>query len=157
VSNTEEVKKTYLAFVSSELTAHAATIIGVSVLFFTCANLFTQNSILPPIQFPLTVTISKATFDYIIAWLIFWLLAAVGFYSFMRLIHYGALAHQIIVNPEQTEHLHLLRSSCERALANKGIVSWFACGIAWRSRGMYLSIIIGLIVSIIVITVLFVK
>lgn len=60
----EELKRTLLQFVSSELTAHAATVVGISVLLFTAVNVFTRENFLPAIHFPMQLVISKITFDY---------------------------------------------------------------------------------------------
>jgi hypothetical protein len=43
MADSEEVKRTLLSFVGTQLTAHAGTIIGFSVLLFTSIQLFIKE------------------------------------------------------------------------------------------------------------------
>lgn len=158
MADPEDVKRNYLHFVSSELTAHAAGIVGLSVLLFTCADLFAREGFIPKIHFPLTITISKITFNYAIVGLVFWMLASAVFYSFMRLTYYGALAHEIItVEDTKLEKMALMRKHCERKLDDRRIINWFSCGFSWKSRGMWFSAFVGFVVSLVMLIVLFVE
>jgi hypothetical protein len=154
----EELKRTFLHFLSSELTAHAASIVGLSVLLLTCINVFTREGFLPKIQFPAQLIISKITFDYVIIFLTFWLLCTGVFYSFMRLTYYGALAHQIVTlagfTPANLETLH---TYVVNQIAGKEVIGWFSGGISLKARGFWLSVVVGFMISVIQFLVLFVK
>ena len=157
MADPEEVKRTLLDFVSSQLTAHAATIIGLFVAFFTSASLFTRESFLPRINFSLAVQISTATFGYVICWLSFWIISAAVLYSFMRLMYYGAMAHAIIAAEEKIEKTSSLRTYCQGKLDSNWYYRWFSCGIARKSKGFWSCLIVGLIISVIMFYALFLQ
>jgi hypothetical protein len=156
VSHPEELKRNLLHFVSSELTSHAASIVGLSVLLLTCIDVFTRENFLPRIQFSLVLDVSKATFDYGTAFFAFWLLSTGIFYSFMRLTYYGAYAHETIILEDFTPNsLESLRKHVAGEI--KGMTSWFSGGMSWKSTGFRLSLLVGLAISLVLFAVLFVK
>jgi hypothetical protein len=156
VSHPEELKRNLLHFVSSELTSHAASIVGLSVLLFTCINVFARDGFLPRLQFSHALYISKTTFDYVIAFLAFWTLNTGIFYSFMRLTYYGAFAHETIILEDFTPNsLESLRKHVAGEI--KGVTSWFSGGLSWKSDGSRLSLLVGLAISLVLFVVLFVE
>jgi len=158
----EELKRTLLQFVSSELTAHAATVVGISVLLFTAVNVFTRENFLPAIHFPMQLVISKITFDYAVVFFVFWMLCAGFTYSFMRLMFYGALADEILdLKGFSPSNLEDLRNKIAEKIAEKRgmekVITWFSGGIGWGSSGFRFSLLIGLSVDVILFVVLFIN
>jgi hypothetical protein len=156
MAKVEDLQETLLHFYSSELSAHAATIVGLSVLFFTCAGLFAREGFLPKIQLSLAVYLSKVSFDYVVVWLTLWLLASGIFYSLMRLMYYGALAHQVIALKGFTPNdLESLKNRCAGNV--KGRIGWFSCGLDYKSSGLWFSLFVGFLVNFVVFILLFVE
>ena len=154
----EEVKRTYLSFVGSQLTAHAGTIVGFSVLLFTSAQLFLNEMNLPRFVFSFAIDFSANTFRYFICWLTLLALSTALFYSSMRLVYYGALAHEIIIDKgNKSETIASLRLHCQEELNKKMLVGRFGNGLGWKTFGFWFSVIIGLIFSIIFFIVLFIQ
>ena len=157
MSDAEELKRTFLHFLSSEITAHAATIVGLSVLLLTCVNVFAGQGLLPKID-TWQLAIWKNTFDYIFVFLAFWLLCTGVFYSFMRLTWYGAIAHQTVTLTDFTpNNLESLYTHVVNEVAKRRIIGWFSGGIFLSASGFWTSVIVGLAISAIQFFVLFVK
>lgn len=112
--NTEHSKDTLLHFASSELTSHAGSLLALSVILFTYLSIIFPNF---QMSFDLySAILFKPTFDYIVIFLIFWVLNSGIIFTAMRLIFYGAYAHAIIVFPEDKDREKL---EAELAKINK--------------------------------------
>lgn len=83
------------------------------------------------------------------------MLASGIFYSLMRLMYYGALAHEAIVVKGDYVDLKSLKVKCAENI--KGIISWFSCGLSWKAYGLWLSLLVGFLISLVMFIVLFVE
>ena len=153
----EEAKKTLLSFCSSELTSHAANIIGLSILLFAFLGIATE--IFETI--PLVVVgnadkiWSKAFFDYFFFYLMFWILVSGILFAFMRLVYYGHFAHNVIVLTDDSEKpictiADLRKRVMPLAALNKFSympANWFAKGVSIKNQGLIHSFIWGGVIS----------
>jgi hypothetical protein len=151
----EKVKSTYLSFVGSQLTTHAGTILGFSVLLFTSADLFVNKIGLTKVVFSLTIDISIVTIRYFLCWLTFFALFTGLFYSLMRLMYYGALAHEIIVDNTKAKEIAQLRVNCQDKLNKIRIIGRFGGGLGLKRSGLWSSVGVGFISSLLFFVVLF--
>lgn len=49
MASSTDLQRTFLDFITSQLTAHAATFVGLSLIFFTCTEIFVKEGFLPRI------------------------------------------------------------------------------------------------------------
>jgi hypothetical protein len=164
VSHTEEVKETLLDFASSELTSHANSLIGLSILLFTFLTGILTSNYFPRMQFALPQSLSdftKSTIDYGFIFCIFWLLDTGIVFTVMRLMFYGSFAHEIVDYDKPVESLHDLRDILDKEMTTKRNwipnIFWFKGGMGLRRRGFWFSLFIGFVLTSLLFYIFFVK
>lgn len=167
----EQSKDTLLKFASSGLSLHASNLIGESVILFAYLNVILSSDRFPRIEINLNKCIPfRPTFDYIIIFIIFWILNSGIIFSVMRLIYYGRFAHEIIVFPQSEddaknmENIKVIKTLRDKVAINtaKGTFfkipqKWFSSGIAKLTGGLWFSFGLGFIISKILFFVFFIK
>lgn len=157
---------TLLRFASSELTAHAAHLIGLAVLLFSYLSFIVSSEYFPRIYFALprntTEFFSKATIDYFVIFLIFWVLNTGLFFALNRLIYYGKYAHTIMTHEKKAKNLKEFVNEIAKT-TDKGKIfglyprSWFKHGLSITSKGFWFSISVEFLISILLFYVFFAK
>lgn len=161
-----EFQDTLLRFASSELTAHAANLIGLALLLFSYLNFIVSSGNFPRICFALprntTEFFSKATADYFTIFLIFWVLNTGLFFAVNRLMYYGRYAYKIMIQEENVKNLKEFIDIIAEKIDKERISGlfptyWFKSGISIASKGIWFSIIVGFFISIFLFYIFFIK
>ena len=141
--NTERTRETYLRFVSSELTSHAANLIGLSIILFAFLSAVPQ-------YFPSRVpAIIRCVSPYTLVFLLLWIISTGIFFAFMRLVYYGKIAHFTLTHElAHITSLPQLVQQLERDYQGRRVHDWFGRGISHISPGLYFSIVVGFIASL---------
>jgi hypothetical protein len=166
-NNREKAKETLLHFASAELTSHASNIIGLALILFSYLNIvfgsgyFERVSTVSLMQTPLAGLLVKSSLDYIIIFLVFWLINSGILFQLMRLVYYGRWSHYIIVCTENVDTVNELRNVVQRKAAEDKRrfflvpVQWFAEGVSEHSIGFWFSLIVSFVYSSILFYVFF--
>ncbi len=161
----EESKEVLLSFVSSEITSHAGSILGLAVLLFAYLTAIFDSNYFPKISVNLANIPFRPTFDYAVIFVIFWVLISGIMYSVMRLIYYGNFANETIHFSEKKGRSLEMKELWDEVAANvhkiRGFsivpMSWFSRGISKDKGGIWFSFGIGFIMSVILFVVFFIK
>ena len=149
-------------FVSAELTSHSSNLIGLSIILLSYLSVATGR--FPRVQFIygncFLFCFSKSTFDYIVLFLIFWLLNSGIIFSVMRLAYYGHLSSKIIDSERKKKSLKELWDAIAEDVMDKKIlgvlpIKWFKSGIGRLSGGICISLAVGFLLSILLFFVFF--
>jgi len=106
----EKSKAALLHFASAEITSHAADLIGLAVLLFAYLNIIYPN--FPKICLnPYSLITLKQVFDYVVIFIIFWVLNSGVIFAVMRLIYCGGYANAIISLPEDSNKVEMEKES----------------------------------------------
>lgn len=95
LSDTDKLKESILRFASSELTSHAASFIGLSIILFSYLTFVADRFAAVPLSSTIVLN-DKSTFDYMIIFLILWLLISGILFALMRLVYYGHFVYHTI-------------------------------------------------------------
>jgi len=138
---TERTRETYLRFVSSELTSHAANLIGLSIILFAFLG------VVPSDRVPVII---NCVSPYSLIFLLLWVISTGIFFAFMRLVYYGQIAHFTITQTfeQQITDLPQLVRQLGETFQGRTIYDWFGSGISYTSHGFHLSIVVGFIASL---------
>lgn len=151
ISDTDRLKESILRFTSSELTSHAANFIGLSILMFSYLTFVADR--FPPVQFSFVIDLAcRSTWNYMIIFLVLWLLTTGIIFALARLAYYGQFAYRTINIISRQESLRGLYNEISEDVTKQQIlkavpVAWFKSGIARLSIGFALSFVLGLIVA----------
>jgi len=151
---TEDFKEILLRFVSSELTSHAGSFIGLSVILFAYLNVISQ--FYPDrVPFILYFDFSPSAWRYLIIFLILCVIDTFIIYTAVRLAYYGKLATQLIYYVKSTNSSKQLWEKTTSVVNGttfwKIPLEWYSRGVSSFSKGFGFSFLLGSIFSFILI------
>lgn len=152
LSDKDKLKESILRFASSELTSHAASFIGLSIILFSYLTFVADRFPAVPLSSTIVLT-NKSTFDYMIIFSILLLLISGIVFALMRLVYYGHFVYRTINIVSRKESLKGLYLDISEEVEKKKIlfvrVAWFKSGIATLSIGTVSSFVVGLFITLI--------
>ncbi len=148
---TEDVKDSFLSFLSSGLTYYAGTFVGLAVILFTYLNVVIGY--FPRIPLRLEFHLSWLTLRYFFSFLILFVVNAAMIFTLMRLIIYGKLAAQTVLYGKSADSLRQLNEEVVKRIEGIRLfgilpLRWFFGGIEEYPRGFWLSLGLSCLVSI---------